>query len=104
MTQPSPSKAVKSGTPADIEQIATRFAGEYLAHDISCERLYKDVVALLVAERERCEALLQPWKRRDHLSLHCGEVTAQEFRTVVAVLITCQSAIRAAPPSGEATK
>lgn len=39
--------------PPDIEQIATRFAGKYLAHDISCERLYRDVVALLVAERER---------------------------------------------------
>lgn len=80
--------------PADIEQTATRFAGEYLAHDISCERLYRDVAALLVAERERCAKSLQPWKRRDHLSLHCGEVTAQEFRTVVAVLTACQAAIR----------
>jgi hypothetical protein len=37
--------------PEDIREKATRFAGEYLAHDVSCERLYRDVVALLMAER-----------------------------------------------------
>jgi len=47
--------------PEDIQQTATRFAGEYLAHDISCERLYRDVAALLVAERERCAAIVKSW-------------------------------------------
>lgn len=58
----------------------------------------------LMAERERCAKMLQPWKRRAHLSLHCGEVTAQEFRTVVAVLNSCQGAIRSPDtptPQGE---
>ena len=45
--------------PEDIQQTATRFAGEYLAHDISCERLYRDVAALLVAERERCARIAE---------------------------------------------
>ena len=47
--------------PPDIEQTATRFAGEYLAHDISCDRLYRDVVRLLLAERERCAEIVQPF-------------------------------------------
>ncbi|RTL72369.1 MAG: hypothetical protein EKK41_05100 [Hyphomicrobiales bacterium] len=37
--------------PEDIQQTATRFAGEYLAHDISCARLYRDVAQLLLSER-----------------------------------------------------
>ncbi|OBQ68892.1 hypothetical protein EFV37_29080 [Mesorhizobium loti] len=45
--------------PEDIQQTATRFAGEYLARDISCERLYRDVAALLVAERERCANIVE---------------------------------------------
>jgi hypothetical protein len=45
--------------PSDIEQAATRFAGKYLAHDISCERLYRDVAALVMAERERCAKIAQ---------------------------------------------
>jgi hypothetical protein len=48
-----------SDIPEDIEQTATRFAGKYLAHDISCERLYRDVVDLLVAERERCANVVE---------------------------------------------
>lgn len=50
--------------PSDIEQAATRFAGKYLAHDISCERLYRDAAALVMAERERC-ALIAEGKARD---------------------------------------
>jgi hypothetical protein len=45
--------------PEDIREKATRFAGEYLAHDVSCERLYRDVVALLIAERERCATIAE---------------------------------------------
>ena len=39
-----------------------------------------------LAERERAIAICSPWMKRDHLTLHAGECTAQEFRTVVAVL------------------
>jgi hypothetical protein len=45
--------------PEDIREKATRFAGEYLAHDVSCERLYRDVVALLMAERERAARIAE---------------------------------------------
>jgi multidrug resistance efflux pump len=44
---------------------------------------------------EECAKKLQRWKRRDHLSLHAGEVTAQEFRTVVAVLLAIEGEFRA---------
>jgi hypothetical protein len=50
--------------PEDIREKATRFAGEYLAHDVSCERLYRDVVALLMAERERCAKIAEGLDRR----------------------------------------
>lgn len=39
-------------------------------------------------EREAWNLEIAKWKRRDHLSLHAGEVTDQEFRTVIAVLNT----------------
>lgn len=45
-------------------------------------------------ERAKLNAIIDMWKRRDHLSLHSGEVTAQEFRTVVAVLNAIAAAIR----------
>jgi hypothetical protein len=38
-------------TPPDIDQVATRIASKYLTLDISCERLYHDVVEALTAER-----------------------------------------------------
>lgn len=56
--------------------------------------------ALATARREALEealATIRPWKKRDHLSLHAGEVTAQEFRTVVAVLISIEGSLRALP-------
>lgn len=37
-------------------------------------------------EREAWNLEIAKWKRRDYLSLHAGEVTDQEFRTVIAVL------------------
>lgn len=40
--------------PADIEQAATRIAGEYMGAPISCAKLYKEVALALLAERERC--------------------------------------------------
>lgn len=86
----------------DLKQAATRIADKYLGFAISCQGLYADVVAELAAERsrsqERIKALtdeMQQWKRRDHLSLHVGEVTAQEFRTVVALLTYFQGRARA---------
>jgi hypothetical protein len=51
----------ETAIPEDIREKATRFAGEYLAHDVSCERLYRDVVALLMAERERAAEIVQPF-------------------------------------------
>lgn len=45
-------------------------------------------------ERAKLNAIIDMWKRRDHLSLHSGEVTAQEFRTVVAVLNAIAAGIR----------
>lgn len=54
-----------------------------------------DIIArAILAERKRISAIVSKWKRRDHLSLHVGEVTAQEFRTVVAVLISIDAAIQ----------
>lgn len=37
--------------PPDIDQIATRIAGNYLDAPISCAKLYREVVAALMAER-----------------------------------------------------
>lgn len=42
-----------SDIPADIDQAATRIASKYLTLDISCERLYHDVVWALIAERSK---------------------------------------------------
>lgn len=41
-----------SAIPDDIKQAATRIADRYLSFDISCQRLYDDVSAALLAERE----------------------------------------------------
>jgi hypothetical protein len=37
-------------------------------------------------ERLRCVTIVEKWTRRDFRSLHAGEMTAQEHRTVVAIL------------------
>lgn len=38
------------------------------------------------SERERCVAIIKEWRRADSLRLHAGELTAQEVRTVQAIL------------------
>ena len=48
-------------------------------------------------ERERCATIAQHWTHPDTLRLHAGEMTAQELRTVVAVLNGVIAAIRAEP-------
>lgn len=39
--------------PADIKQAATVFADRYLGFNISCQRLYADIAAALLAERQK---------------------------------------------------
>ncbi len=43
-------------TPADIDQIATRIAGQYLDAPISCASLYRAVADALMAERASTQA------------------------------------------------
>ncbi len=45
-------------------------------------------------ERERIEKNVLPWLEHTHLSLHAGDVTAQEFRTAKAVVTSIASTIR----------
>ena len=55
-------------------------------------------------ERERCAKVNEAWLNRSELLLHCGEMTAQELRTVTAVLKARAAAIRALPQEdGETT-
>ncbi len=42
--------------------------------------------AALASARDSALAILAEWRRADHMRLHCGEMTAQEVRTVRAVL------------------
>lgn len=87
-----------SETPDDIRAKATDLARKIIFEtggDLGQLAIGTEAaIVALMQESERCVKALQPWKRRDHLSLHCGEVTAQEFRTVVAVLTACQASIR----------
>ena len=48
---------------------------------------------------ERAAQIAQHWTRPDTLRLHAGEMTAQELRTVVAVLNGVIAAIRAETPA-----
>lgn len=61
------------------------------------------IARAILAERERISSVIQKWKHRDHLELHAGETTAQEFRTVVAVLISIEAAIRTPTDKGNRT-
>ena len=36
-------------------------------------------------ERRRCLRVAKRWTDPEHIKLHCGEMTAQELRTAVAV-------------------
>lgn len=54
----------------------------------------EQIAYALLAERERCAKIIGPLLRRDQLSLQAGEMTAQEFRTVSAVLHFVLAAIR----------
>lgn len=53
------------------------------ADRIVAEPSIKKAVA---AERERCRAIASRWLSADHIRLHAGEMTAQELRSVRAVV------------------
>lgn len=44
---------------------------------------------------EEAAAVVAPWRNAQHLKLHAGECTAQEVRTVKAVLFAIDRRIRA---------
>lgn len=72
--------------PEDIRAAVAKLILDAGRRPLGFEDIASAILAERVAERERCTAICAPWMRRDHLSLHAGEVTAQEFRTVVAVV------------------
>ena len=45
-----------------------------------------DMAKAVAAERERVRDVLKKWTRADHIQLHAGEMTAQELRSVKAVV------------------
>ena len=51
--------------------------------------------AAVEAERAACAAIVRQWSTADELRLRCGEMTAQEVRTVLAVLKGIAAAIAA---------
>lgn len=48
------------------------------------------------AERAACAAIVDKWSDGGHLKLHAGEMTAQELRTVQAVVNAIKADIRGA--------
>jgi hypothetical protein len=56
--------------PQDIDQVATRIAGEFLAYDVSCNRIYRLVTEALLADRERAATYIE---RRP------GDITNRQF-------------------------
>lgn len=48
--------------------------------------------------RDAAAAAVAPWLSASHILLHAGEMTAQELRSVKAVVKACDSAIRALNP------
>lgn len=68
------------------------------------DAIYAALQQARAEERERCARVNEAWLNRSELLLHCGEMTAQELRTVTAVLKARAAAIRALPQEdGETT-
>lgn len=69
-----------------------------LAEDFVRVTAERDEAVRACAEiRERCAKVCEEWLRVSELLLHCGEMSAQEIRTVKAVLTNRAAAIRALP-------
>ncbi|KRB22718.1 hypothetical protein [Mesorhizobium sp. Root172] len=70
-------------TPADIDQIATRIAGQYLDAPISCSNLYRAVADALMAERASSQEEIARLTRERDEALRLADWSAVENNTIV---------------------
>ena len=71
--------------PKDVKHAAEKIAGEYLRFDISCQRLYADIVQALMAERARCARIATEWHPDDvrPQDLYSWSMTANEIARAI---------------------
>lgn len=53
---------------------------------INSPRTLGATLNLIRSEKDKCIGIVQQWTNSDHIQLHAGEMTAQELRSVKAVV------------------